>query len=261
MKHLSRKHFLIFFLYSAASSGVFIENLEEEDYYLLQKDTRNETDEDDNDFIYHERMQPDFLKEVWDVTDEDVNADFPQGQSRLPSVDVFSLTSSSRVHENAKVIVRWMLIFLCLWSSFCSLSDNAFEILLVFLRAVFDCMGTIFPLVASYSFERYNGILVDFGTNQRSVEMQLMRKFTSNQFMKDIPLPTVFQEIFQPLLTRLASKHSGTLKDHISFEHESMCSQVIQASVLSIGRLQKGGQWANTDSLYTIAMDHLLWII
>ena len=77
-------------------------------------------------------MQPDFLKEVWDVTDKDVNADFPQGQSRLPSVDVFSLISRSRVHENAKVIVRWMLIFLCLWSSFCSLSDNEFEILLVF---------------------------------------------------------------------------------------------------------------------------------
>lgn len=126
-----------------------------------------------------------------------------------------------------------------------------------------DCVLDYGPVYAFwlFSFERYNGILGDYGTNQRSVEMQLMRKFTSNQFMKDIPLPTVFQEIFQPLLTRLASKHSGTLKDHISFEHESMCSQVIQASVLSVGPLQKGGHWANTDSLYTchgpFALDNL----
>lgn len=93
-------------------------------------------------------MQPDFLKEVWDLADVDINTDFPQGQSHLPSVDVFP---TSRVHGNAKVIIHWMLIFLCLWSSFCSLSDNAFEMLLVFLRAVFDCMGTIFPLAASFA--------------------------------------------------------------------------------------------------------------
>lgn len=37
-----------------------------------------------------------------------------------------------------------------------------------------------------FSFERYNGILGDYRTNQRAVEIQLMRKFTSNQFMKDI---------------------------------------------------------------------------
>lgn len=126
-----------------------------------------------------------------------------------------------------------------------------------------DCVLDYGPVYtfSLFSFERYNGILGDYRTNQRAVEIQLMRKFTSNQFMKDIPLPTVFQEIFQPLLARQVSKHSGTLKDHSYAEHESMCSQVIQASLLSIGPLHKGDQWACVDSLYTccgpFSRDHL----
>ena len=108
----------------------------------------NESDLDASNFIYHEKMRPDGQEEVWDITDEVVNEDFFQGQSRIPSVDV---SETSRVSRSAKVIVHWMLIFLCIWSSFCSLSDNAFELLLVFLRAVFDSMRTMFPLVASFA--------------------------------------------------------------------------------------------------------------
>lgn len=107
---------------------VFIKNLEEEDWRLL-----DENDSDATNFISHEKMRPDVQQEVWDITYEVVNEDFPQGQSKLPSVDV---SETSRVRRSAKVIVRWMLIFLCLWSSFCSLSDNAFELLLVFTCSI-----------------------------------------------------------------------------------------------------------------------------
>ena len=93
-------------------------------------------------------MGPDVLQELWDITDEDVNEDFPQAQYKQPSVDV---SEKSRISRSANVIVRWMLIFLCLWSSFCSLSDNAFEVLLAFLLAVFDSMGTTIPLVANFA--------------------------------------------------------------------------------------------------------------
>ena len=86
---------------------VVIKNLEEEDWHLL-----NESDSDASDFIYHEKMRPDVLQEVWDITNEVANEDFPQGQSKRPSVDV---SETSRVSRSAKVIVRWMLIFLCLW--------------------------------------------------------------------------------------------------------------------------------------------------
>lgn len=135
---------LLFIYLLVTCRVVFIKNLEKEDWRLL-----NESDSDASNFIYHEKMRPDVQQEVcWDITDEVVNEDFPQGQSKLPSVDV---SETSRVSRSANVIVHWMLIFLCIWSSFCSLSDNAFELLLVFLRAVFDSMRTMFPLVASFA--------------------------------------------------------------------------------------------------------------
>lgn len=87
-------------------------------------------------------------REVWDVVGEDVETDFPQDQGQLPSVDVNNRSIASR---NLKDIVHWLLIFLCLWSSFCKLSDNALEILLSFLRAVFDSLNTLFPLVGSFA--------------------------------------------------------------------------------------------------------------
>ena len=135
-------------MYSTASSGVPIQNLGEEDRYLLQDAYDTMSDTDANDFIYCERTQGDLIKEVWDTAVEDVHQDFPQDQIHIPSVDVLQ-SSREIARGNAKVIIHWMLIFLCLWSSFCSLSDNAFDILLAFLRAVFDCMGTIFPFVTS----------------------------------------------------------------------------------------------------------------
>ena len=115
-----------------------------------------------------------------------------------------------------------------------------------------DCVLDYGPVYAFwlFSFERYNGILGDLGPNQRAVEIQLMRKFTENQFMKDIPLPTAFEESFKPLLTRLASKQSGTLADHLSVEQACMFSQVIRTSRLSLGPVQKGHEWSCADSLY-----------
>lgn len=129
-----------------ALGGISIESLEEEDGHLVNGDLFD--DDSDTDFMYHERIQPEILKEVWNLAGEEVDADFPQDGSKMPSVDVYH---TSIVHENAKCIIRWMLIFLCLWSSFCSLSDNALEILLAFLRAVFDSMGSFFPVIASFA--------------------------------------------------------------------------------------------------------------
>ena len=124
--------------------GVPIHNLEEEDYLLVHGFDDSDSE---NDFIYHERMPHALLKEVWDLPGEDVDTDFPQNQGQLPSVDV---NNTSRINGSFKHLLRWLLIFLCLWSSFSSLSDNALEILLTFLRAMFDSMGTIFS-VASFA--------------------------------------------------------------------------------------------------------------
>ena len=109
-----------------AFDGVSINNLEEEDRHLLHG--WNDSDSE-NEFIYHERMPQNILEEVWDLAIEDVETDFPQGQSQHPSVVG---NNTSIPGQNFKDIVNWLQIFLCLWSSFFTLPDNALDILLSF---------------------------------------------------------------------------------------------------------------------------------
>ena len=122
-----------------------MKDLDEEDYYLVHGSLTNS--DSDIAFIYHERMPQDTLGEIWNVKAEDVDADFAQNENRLPSVDV----NASRVNENIKIIIQWTMIFLCMWSSFCTLSDNALDILLAFLQAVFESMGSLFPVLAGFA--------------------------------------------------------------------------------------------------------------
>ena len=126
---------------------LLLQILKKKDVHLIQGGTCCDSDSD-QDCIYRARMQPDILKEVWDMAVDDVDADFGEGCLQEPSVDVFQ---RSRLQDHARQIVRWVLIFLCLWSSFCSLSENALDILLGFLRAVFYSMGMVFPVVASFA--------------------------------------------------------------------------------------------------------------
>lgn len=43
------------------------------------------------------------------------------------------------------------LLFICLWSSFCSISDNALNLLISFIKTLFDSIATIFPLLTSFA--------------------------------------------------------------------------------------------------------------
>ena len=112
-----------------AFDGVSINNLEEEDCHLLHFWDDSDSE---NEFNYHERMPQNILEEIWDLASEDVETDFPQGQSQHASVVG---NNTSIPGENLKDIINWLLIFLCLWSSFFTLSDNALEILLFFFES------------------------------------------------------------------------------------------------------------------------------
>ena len=117
-----------------------MKDLDEEVYWLVHG--RLTDTDSDGDFIYHERMHPDTLDDLWNIRAEDVDADFP-----LTSVDV----NVSRLSENTKIIIQWTMIFFCMWSSFCALSDNALDILLAFLKALFESLETLFPVLASFA--------------------------------------------------------------------------------------------------------------
>ena len=97
---------LLFIYFLATCRVVFIKNLEKEDWRLL-----NESDSDASNFIYHEKMRPDVQQVVcWDITDEVVNEDFPQGQSKLPSVDV---SETSRVSRSVQTLLSIGCLYPC----------------------------------------------------------------------------------------------------------------------------------------------------
>lgn len=52
-----------------------------------------------------------------------------------------------------------------------------------------------------FSFEHYNGVLGSFSTNNRDIEVQLMRKFLTMSSLDDLHfrMPSTFQDVFQPL--------------------------------------------------------------
>ena len=54
-----------------------------------------------------------------------------------------------------------------------------------------DCIRDYGPVYSFwlFSFERYNGLLGNFRTNQRSVELQLMRRFLSDMQIHVLQLP------------------------------------------------------------------------
>ena len=92
----------------------------------------------DADMLYHERMGTELTHQVWNLNDEDIETDFPTITGQLPSVNV---NPTQELRESMNSIIRWILLFLC--SSFCVISDNAREILLEFLGAVFDSLATV----------------------------------------------------------------------------------------------------------------------
>ena len=108
-----------------------------------------------------------------------------------------------------------------------------------------DCVLDYGPVYAFwlFSFEGCNGIHGEFKTNQWSVQIRIMRNFTCNQFIQDMPLPSVFKNVFHPFLNRLASNQAGTLLDQSLSEKDYLPSKVIKVSLLSIGPVQKSVEY------------------
>lgn len=70
-----------------------------------------------------------------------------------------------------------------------------------------------------FAFERYNGILGSYHTNNREIESQLMRKFCQNQAVHSLDIP--LDEDFGATLPK-SYKHKfneGTLIDSLSIQH------------------------------------------
>ena len=74
-----------FFPIYPGPSGANVQELEEEDA-LLVDDMLSPANDDD--MAYHERMGPMLTREVWNLNEEDIDADFPAIPGQFPSINV-----------------------------------------------------------------------------------------------------------------------------------------------------------------------------
>ena len=65
-----------------------------------------------------------------------------------------------------------------------------------------------------YSFERYNGVLGAMPNNNRSIEVQIMRRFLRESQAKTVALPLNFHEDFLPIIPRTLDV-SGSILDTV----------------------------------------------
>ena len=117
---------------------------------------------------------------------------------------------------------------------------------------ILECIMDYGPVYSFwlFSFERYNGMIADVITNQKAVEIQLMRKFVSDLYVRDIVLPQKFVSYFQPVLDKLTNQAVGTLGTSLD---EYPCSKkIINTTLLSIGPFRESNNWKaiRSDNLY-----------
>lgn len=97
-----------------------------------------------------------------------------------------------------------------------------------------------------FSFERFNGVLGDFKTNQRAVEIQLMRKFLRDQDIRDLPFPSLFKEKLGPVFSQMKTSVVDPVYD---------VSSAADHLSLSQGPVTKGNLWFNT-ALFSCISPH-----
>ena len=102
----------------------------------------NEDSPDDmEEWMYMERG-PKFGLEVWDVTEEEVNANL-NNENTLPHVNATE-NNASVIQCKVQAMVRWIIIFFYLWAYHCAVSETAIELLLSFLLLCLTCWATFF---------------------------------------------------------------------------------------------------------------------
>jgi hypothetical protein len=92
-----------------------------------------------------------------------------------------------------------------------------------------DCILDYGPVYSFwlFSFERYNGILGNYHTNNRSVELQIMRKFVRDQSIRDFQFPDEFQPHFNDITDHLS--HTDRKPDTLVMDNK-LCLDILKLS-------------------------------
>ena len=97
-----------------------------------------------------------------------------------------------------------------------------------------ECIKDYGPIYSFwlFSFERYNGMLGSYKTNQRSIELQLMRRFMSDLQLHNTTIPEECVST-EDLDFLVANDNAGTLMDTTSL-HSARYLEIVQASAASL---------------------------
>ncbi|XP_028419139.1 uncharacterized protein LOC114544841 [Dendronephthya gigantea] len=118
-----------------------------------------------------------------------------------------------------------------------------------------DCILDYGPVYSFwlFSFERYNGILGNYSNNNKSIELQIMRKFLRDQNLRELEFPKECVQHFSDLTDKLQQREG----------HQS-CSEVVDSKLaidilhLCDGRLDiRDELWFTLDG-YSIGLPHVI---
>ena len=86
-----------------------------------------------------------------------------------------------------------------------------------------------------FSFERYNGLLGSFHTNQKSIEVQIMRRFISSQYLYSTKqnAQAEYLSLLPHSISREASSHSLSANDQECLSMLSMSTSSLPNSAVS----------------------------
>jgi len=98
-----------------------------------------------------------------------------------------------------------------------------------------ECVSDYGPIYNfwCFSFERFNGILSSFKTNNRCIEIQLMRKLLSDHFISSTSLPNEFEEVFRPIFSNHLMDTSQRITDIVKLGPKLM-NAALSPNLLSI---------------------------
>jgi len=98
-----------------------------------------------------------------------------------------------------------------------------------------ECVSDYGPIYNfwCFSFERFNGILSSFKTNNRCIEIQLMRKLLSDHFISSTSLPNEFEEVFRPIFSNHLMDISQRITDIVKLGPKLM-NAALSPNLLSI---------------------------
>lgn len=115
-----------------------------------------------------------------------------------------------------------------------------------------DCVLDYGPVYSFwlFSFERYNGILGKYHTNNKSIELQIMRKFIRDQLLDNLEFPDEYKAHMEPLIAKVGE--NSKIEDA-----SSDCTRILSLLKLSDGDIDITNElWYSVDC-FKFGMPHV----